>query len=124
MASAHHAGRSVLVVEDDPDIQQTLAFALQMAGYTVTLAGDGAEAMRHMRSALPCLVLLDLVMPVMDGWQFRAAQQQDPTLAAVPVVVLSADGRVRQKATTLGVAGYLEKPIDLDALLAAVRRHC
>lgn len=124
MVPGHHAGRGVLVVEDDPDIQSTLATALQMAGYTVTLAGDGAEAMRHMHAALPCLVLLDLVMPVMNGWEFRTAQQQDPTLAAVPVVVISAGGRVRQKAATLGAAGFLKKPIDLDALLDVVQRHC
>jgi CheY-like chemotaxis protein len=123
MTAAPHAG-GVLVVEDDPDIQQVLKFALEMAGYPVETAGDGAEAMRRLQAAPPCLILLDLMMPVMDGWQFRAEQQRDPALAAIPVVVISADGRVPQKAASLGAAAYLRKPLDFDALVEVVRRHC
>jgi CheY-like chemotaxis protein len=121
----HHAGLGVLVVEDDPDIQQVLRFALEMAGYPVTTAGNGVEAMRQLQAATPpCLILLDLMMPVMDGWQFRAAQQRDPALAAIPVVVISADGRVPQKATSMGAAGYLAKPVDFDKLVEVVQRYC
>jgi CheY-like chemotaxis protein len=125
MAATPHAGRGVLVVEDDPDIQQVLRFALEAAGYPVTAAGNGAEAIRHLQAAAPpCLILLDLMMPVMDGWQFRAEQQRDPALAAIPVVVISADGRVPQKAASIGAAGYLKKPLDFDTLVEVVRRYC
>jgi CheY-like chemotaxis protein len=120
-----HAGQGVLVVEDDPDIQQVLRFALEMAGYPVTTADNGVEALRQLKAATPpCLILLDLMMPVMDGWQFRAAQQQDPALAAIPVVVISADGRTPQKAVSIGAAGYLTKPVDFDRLVEVVQRYC
>jgi CheY-like chemotaxis protein len=120
-----HAGRGVLVVEDDPDIQQVLRFALEMAGYPVTTADNGVEALRQLQAAgPPCLILLDLMMPVMDGWQFRAAQQRDPALAAIPVVVISADGRTPQKAASIGATGYLTKPVDFDRLVEVVQRYC
>jgi CheY-like chemotaxis protein len=125
MAATPHAGRGVLVVEDDPDIQQVLRFALEMAGYPVATADNGVEAIRQLQAgAPPCLILLDLMMPVMDGWQFRAEQQRDPALAAIPVVVISADGRVPQKAASLGAAGYMRKPVDFDRLVEVVRRYC
>jgi CheY-like chemotaxis protein len=125
MASTAHAGRGLLVVEDDPDIREALRLVLETEGYPVTTAGDGAEAMRQLQAATPpCLILLDLMMPVMDGWQFRDAQQRDPALAAIPVVVISADGRVPQKAASIGAAGYLKKPVDFDTLVDVVRRYC
>jgi len=65
-----------------------------------------------------------LMMPVMDGWRFRDEQQHDPGLSAIPVVIVSADGNVDQKATALGVAGYLHKPVEIDQLLATVQQHC
>jgi CheY-like chemotaxis protein len=125
MTSTQHAGRGVLVVEDDPDIQDVLRLALETAGYPVSTADNGVEAMRQLQAATPpCLILLDLMMPVMDGWQFRAAQQRDPALAGIPVVVISADGRVPQKAASIGAAGYLGKPVDFDRLVEVVRRYC
>jgi CheY-like chemotaxis protein len=121
MGSEHR----ILVVEDDTATRVAMTMVLQGTGYTVTEAGNGQEALDQLRVAPPpCLILLDLMMPVMDGWQFRARQRQDPTLAAIPVVVISADGGVQQKARALGAAGFLQKPIEVDELLDTVQRHC
>ena len=85
--------KRILIVEDDAPIQSALASLLDDEGYEVSLANDGEEALNRMEGdALPDLILLDLRMPVMDGWEFRSAQKRDSRLAQVPVVVLSADG--------------------------------
>jgi CheY-like chemotaxis protein len=73
---------------------------------------------------LPSVILLDLMMPVMDGWQFRTEQLRDPALAAIPVILISADGTVREKAAALSAAAFLRKPIDVEQLLALVRQYC
>jgi len=117
--------KTVLIVEDDNDISDVLTQILQYEGYAVNTVGNGLEALEFLRkSEPPGLILLDLMMPVMDGWQFRAEQQKDPELAKIPVVIVSADGRVYQKATSIGAAGYLKKPIELETLLDIVARHC
>ena len=116
---------SILVVEDDPDIRDALATVLETEGYDVAKASDGQEALGQLRtSATPSLILLDLYMPVMNGWAFRAEQLRDPKLASIPVVVLSADSRVANRAADLGAAGWVGKPIDFDRLLALVAIHC
>jgi CheY-like chemotaxis protein len=116
---------SVLIVEDDLDIRDTLALILRGKGYSVAGAANGEEALAYLRhAAQPCLILLDLMMPVMDGTQFRTEQQKDPELADIPVVVVSADGAVHQKAASIGAAASLKKPIDLDVLLDLVGRFC
>lgn len=114
----------VLVVDDDPDICETLQTVLEVSGYRVAAAGNGREALRTLRSGVrPCLVLLDLMMPVMNGLEFRAEQSSDPAIAAVPVVVVSGDHGVAEKATAMGLEG-LSKPIDIDDLLQVVGRFC
>lgn len=119
------APRRVVVVDDDFDIRAMLTVVLEMEGYQVVAASNGREALHRMRNGQPvALVLLDLMMPVMNGWQFRAAQIADPSIAAVPVVVLSGAGNVPRETAAIDVAGYLRKPIDLDALLATVKRYC
>ncbi|HVY61895.1 MAG TPA: response regulator, partial [Planctomycetota bacterium] len=116
------ACKRVLVVEDDVDIQEALAQILENEGYKVTSADNGLNAMSYLRtSERPCLILLDLMMPIMDGWQFRAEQRKDPKLAGIPIVVLSAHGSVPQHAAALEAAMYLKKPIDLDLLLDTVK---
>jgi CheY-like chemotaxis protein len=110
------------VVEDDPDIRAMLAQLLEFEGYEVHSAGNGREALKRLREGVrPFLLLVDLMMPIMDGWEFLEAQSQDPSLASIPVVVFSGDGNVG-RAGSLPVAGYLRKPIDCNALLATVER--
>jgi CheY-like chemotaxis protein len=102
-----------------------LALLLETEGYAVQSAANGREALAHLRGrARPDLILLDLMMPVMSGWEFREAQKADPALADIPVVIVSAASEVGQKAVALQAAGYLQKPVDADHLLVLVRRLC
>jgi two-component system chemotaxis response regulator CheY len=116
----------VLIVDDDRDIRDVLTDALDAEGYQVVTAADGQEGLNWLRSgvARPCIILLDLMMPKMDGIQFRTEILNDPELASIPVVVLSADPSAIVAAKSLNFAGSLRKPVPLDALLAAVRAHC
>ncbi|CAN91331.1 MULTISPECIES: response regulator [Sorangium] len=115
----------ILVVEDDLDIRSILTQLLVFEGYDVEEAADGAEALALLRrDAPPALILLDLMMPVMDGWQLRAELQRDPALASIPVVIVSADVRVEQEASRLRVAGLLKKPLQIEPLLELVHRIC
>jgi CheY-like chemotaxis protein len=119
------AGR-ILVVEDDGAIRQTVAELLEEEGYEVECAVNGADALARLeRADVPALILLDLTMPVMDGWSFRETQRRDPRLAAIPTVVvtasLSPDPRA---ATALAPDGYLPKPFDVDRLMDTVHRYC
>ena len=109
----------VLIVDDERDIRDAIAELLSEEGYEVHGASDGAEALTKARDFHPGLVLLDLMMPGMDGWEFRDRQRVDPELAGIPVVVLSALGRV----PGVDAAAYLQKPFELDDLLTAVRVH-
>lgn len=114
-------GGTVLVVEDDLDIREVMRMVLEASGYEVLEAGDGAEALVVARAHRPRLILLDLMMPGMDGFQFRESQLRDPAIAAIPVVIVSGGGAVPEKAAELGAAGYLVKPTDLQRLLAVMR---
>src|SRR5262249_36376832 len=116
---------AILVVEDDEDIRGAMAAFLDAEGYRVVEAANGQEALRELRAVNGfCLVLLDLYMPVMNGWEFRAEQLRDPAIAAVPVVVVSADRGAGEKAKQLGAIDYMVKPIDFDRLLRAVAINC
>jgi len=110
---------SVLVVDDESDIREAVSEVLADEGYVVHGAGDGAEALRKARAVHPDIVLLDLMMPGMNGWEFRAAQKGDPELSDIPVVVLSALGRV----AGMDASRFIQKPFDLDELLDAVRQY-
>ena len=116
--------KSVLVIEDDPDARDLLVRVLESAGYRVRATSNCVTGLAHLRSEPTCLVLLDLMVPVMDGWQFRAAQLNDPDVATVPVLVVSGHPTVGQQAKLLGAAGYLPKPIDVDRLVEMVKQHC
>ena len=112
-------GSRVLVVDDDPDILDALSEILEVEGYQVDRARNGREALQRLEQAAPDLVLLDLMMPVMDGWEF--ARSLGPE-ARPPIIVLSADRNVSAKAREIGALGWLAKPFELSELLAAVRR--
>ena len=114
---------SILLVEDDFDVREALVETLRDRGYEVESAGDGEQALELLHNGVrPGLILLDLMMPRMSGSEFRIAQQKDPALSALPVVLLSADGRMEEKARVLQVQGAIRKPIDLDELFAVIER--
>jgi CheY-like chemotaxis protein len=112
----------VLVVEDDREIREAIAAILRREGYPVLCAANGEAALEILRLSPreAGLILLDLMMPIMDGWEFRRRQQNDPILRAIPVVILSAGGQVEKKAQNLEAAGWLQKPFHLEELLGEV----
>lgn len=113
----------VLVVEDDPDTRDAMALILELEGCEVAKAANGREALDRLRQGRrPGLIVLDLMMPVMDGWQFRREQVQDPRLASVPVLIVSAHVDPAGASAALGAAGVLQKPVDLGRLQQAVRQ--
>jgi CheY-like chemotaxis protein len=115
--------KTILVVDDDRDVQEALVDALGDAGFAVVCAGAGGEALQLLGSGPPPdLILLDLRMPGVDGFQFRAAQLRDPALAQIPTIVLTADRQAGGRQGELRADGFLEKPIALDALLSAIER--
>jgi two-component system response regulator MprA len=114
----------VLAVDDDYDVLFALQDVLEMEGYRVIPARSGREALELLRRGLrPAVILLDLMMPEVSGWEFRAQQASDPELASIPVVVVSGQGLSDREVASLGVDGYLKKPVDLDQLLNAVGRY-
>lgn len=115
----------ILLVEDDFDVRDMMTFFLESEGYRVTAAANGQEAIDYLKKGqTPRLIMLDLMMPVMNGWEFRQQQQQDPRLSQIPVVVISADSNVREKANRLGASNYLAKPIEFDVLLKVIKSLC
>ncbi len=113
--------RTVLVVEDDPDLSALLAVILSEAGYPVMTAGDGLEALERVAERLPGLVLLDMRMPRMNGWEF-AREFRARHGRAAPIVVVTAAENARLRAEEIGADGWLEKPFDLDQVMSEVAR--
>jgi CheY-like chemotaxis protein len=115
----------ILIIDDDPDILATGRFVLENAGYQVSTASNGSEALDRLRGeAEPSLILLDLMMPGMNGWEFRAEQRRDPKLSAIPVVIMTGAGKAASMTAFAGVAGLLEKPVSLRTLLSTVQLYC
>jgi DNA-binding response OmpR family regulator len=112
----------VLVVEDDDDLREMLSRLLHLEGFSPSTAGNGAEALALLRGspAPPRVILLDLMMPVMNGWQFREQQRHDSRLSVIPVIVLSAVAQLNQG---FDAAAVLAKPLDFDALLTTLHAH-
>lgn len=115
----------VLIVEDDDDIRETLLEVLEDNGFEPSCAANGAEALTLLRDRedKPHVILLDMMMPVLDGWGFRNAQLADPALRGIPVIVLTAHASIEETAAALGATGFLRKPVRLDPLIEAIRRH-
>jgi len=112
----------VLLVDDDAPSVEALRHILESEGHGVTTAGNGRDAIEILRSAPDfCVILLDIMMPVMNGYEFRAAQLQDPKLQSIPVIVLTADGRAREKAAQLGAKHVFQKPLSPPDLLDAIK---
>jgi two-component system chemotaxis response regulator CheY len=117
--------KTVMLVEDDDDERDALAALLEEADYQVLQAPNGAEALR-MLEARPdaCnIILLDLMMPVMNGWDFRRQQKRRAALADIPVVLMSAGAQIAFAVEDLDAAGYVTKPVEIDDLIEKVERH-
>ncbi len=113
----------VLVVEDDPDVREVMIAVVESEGHTAVPAENGDQALQLLRNGLhPCLILLDLMMPVKSGWEFRAEQNADPQLAAIPTIIVSAAGKEAMR--DLNPEGALPKPIDFDKLSKLLKTHC
>jgi len=113
----------VLIVEDDDSAREALSDCLEMEGFTVASARNGKEALDYLHSSpLPKIILLDLYMPVMTGWEFREAQKKDAAIAHIPVVVVTAFGSGITKQIDADV--IMHKPLDLDRLLSVIRDRC
>ena len=113
----------VLIVEDDADLREMMAQLLALEGFQTAAVANGREALDYLHGTnAPDLILLDLMMPVMDGWEFCRHQQADPSLSQVPVIVLSAVDQSR--VADVNAAAFLKKPLDFDRLIRLVRTYC
>lgn len=121
---------NVLIVEDDRDTRDLLSALLATEGFHAVGAEDGLEALhllravRHRAPEVPCLILLDLTLPRLSGKEFRRAQLGDPTVASVPVAVMSGVTDLDQRAQALGAVATVSKPIDVERLVEIVKRYC
>lgn len=115
--------RYILVVEDDRDLREILGEALQLEGFEVVCVENGQAALRYLEGAgRPCVILLDLMMPVMDGWTFREEISKDQSLADIPVVVMTAAGSAR--ARTIDSNATLYKPLDMTVVVDVLQEYC
>jgi CheY-like chemotaxis protein len=115
----------VLIVEDDPELREGLASLLNEEGFSLERASNGLEAIELLRKGLrPRLILLDLTMPIVNGWEFRLFQQRDPQLATIPVVLITGGTYERDELEWVRPADVLSKPLDVARLLALIREHC
>lgn len=118
--------KRILIVEDAADIRFLLKSLFETEGFIVDQAGNEQEALEVLRGAdtLPALILLDLMMPVMDGYEFRIKQESEPRLANIPVVVMTADGDISARRSSIRAREYLKKPVDINRLLSIARSAC
>lgn len=120
MTGEGKGSKSILLVEDDPLVRGAMKMVLEWEGYQVACTGNGREALDYLRSGhRPTLILLDIMMPVLDGRQFRREQQEDPELASIPVVIVSA----ADVAATVNANAYLQKPFQVADLIEAIRHQ-
>jgi CheY-like chemotaxis protein len=116
--------RRILVVDDDPDTRNLLQLVLELEGYAVDTAANGLDALQRARQVRPDVIVLDLMMPLMDGCGFRAAQLKDPRLAGVPVVLTSASATLERDTGGLTFSALFAKPLELDMFSRTVRELC
>jgi CheY-like chemotaxis protein len=117
--------QSILIIEDDRDIRDVLSELLQLEGYRVYVAEHGQEGLNFLKTSkqLPDLILLDVMMPVMDGYQFLKEQNLDIKLKEIPVVVMSADVSAQKRLASAKIAEFMKKPVDLDHVLSTVAKN-
>jgi CheY-like chemotaxis protein len=118
--------KKILLVDDSVDHQELLTMLFEEEGFDLKCASNGKEALELLRSMpeLPAFILLDMMMPIMDGYTFRENQIKNPRLASIPVVVMTADNSVVAKSKDLGVAEFINKPANIEDLLEAAKRYC
>ena len=115
----------VLLVEDDEDLRENLELLLRRRGYAVSSAANGREALEKIDPEdPPCLIITDLMMPVMDGWELAKHLESDPKLASIPRVLCSGVADLAKKARDLTALAHFTKPVDLPRLYDLVREHC
>lgn len=114
--------KNILVVEDDNSIRELLVEFLESEGYAVDSAHNGQEGINLLREKTPDLILVDLMMPVMDGYAFRTEQLKHETWRNIPTVVMSAEANAREKMKKFNVTAFLSKPVELDTILQTVER--
>lgn len=113
--------KRILIVEDDLDIRDSLVELLEDSGYAVETASNGQEGLDVLQSSVtPDLILLDLMMPIKDGFAFRSEQLGMPQFAQIPVIIMSADGQVKEKTAQTQCAAYIRKPLEIDYFLQTV----
>jgi CheY-like chemotaxis protein len=122
MKKAKSSGTKILVIDDDDDIRETMRAVLEDEGFTVESASNGREALDLLlrSEANPALILLDLTMPQMDGWQFRSEQKKVPRLAGIPVVVFTGNAEADRATDSLDAAALMRKPLRLDGVVTLV----
>lgn len=114
--------KSILIIEDEPIIRETLKDSLELEGYQVTAVENGKEGLEMVhRMERPCLILLDLMMPVMNGFEFLEKKGNEVAIATIPVIIVSA---FPDQAKKINANGFVKKPIDLDLLLDFIKRYC
>src|SRR5688572_25572172 len=120
-----HVPARVLIVDDDQDLRESLQVLLERRGYATDTAEHGAEALEKIDpDAPPGLIVLDLMMPVMDGWQFRMKLLEDPRTADIPIVLLSGVGDLAGASVSLRAIDAMVKPVDLQRLYAILGTYC
>lgn len=119
------SGDVVLVIEDHEDLREGIRIALMLDGYTVEVAVNGRDALAKLYAGLrPCLILLDLMMPIMNGFEFREARLADPDLAKIPLIVYSGITDPLETAQQLHADAYVHKPTDVEQMAALARKLC
>jgi CheY-like chemotaxis protein len=125
MEQTLRTGGWILIVDDDADSRETLGALLELEGYRAVGAANGQEALDRLAgSEPPCIILLDLMMPRMNGWEFRERQQQDPRLSNIPVAIMTGVRDSAAQSARLNAAEFFQKPLDFNALKATISNYC
>lgn len=116
--------KSILIIDDDPDVTESLVFLLNAEGYSCATSSNGLAAIEYLeKNPLPKLILLDLMMPIMDGYQFHMVQQQDVELAQIPTILLTA-GTIDRRIEDMKIANFFPKPVPVEELMLAINQYC
>jgi CheY-like chemotaxis protein len=115
--------KQILVVEDDTSIRELLVELLQSEGYRVSSAVNGLEGLKYLQQNKPDLILIDLMMPVMDGYSFRTEQLKNDEWSKIPTVVMSAEANAKEKMKSYKITAFLSKPVELDTILRTVASY-